>query len=230
MNEKITVITPTIGKPSLKSLVDSIKSQKIECVHITLWDNIRYTGEDVITPNSLYLNCSRSHIPICIDANTVKGSAYGSALRAIGLMAAQTEYVTFADDDVVWQEDHLEKMMESIKNNNWVITKRRIWTQLKSKDNQGEGYECLGVDDFESVGEEAKTPYKMVDNNCILFKRRYGTSAAVLYRETEQYNDDRLFYDFMKKYAGPYSKTGEATINQICPERLVDFFRKNCTQ
>ncbi len=224
MNEMVTVITPTTGKPSLKNLIDSIQAQKIPCIHITLWDDKRHLGQDYIDPTSLYLNCLRNHMPICVNASTVKGNAFGSALRAIGLMAAQTEYVTFADDDVVWQENHLEKMLDSIKENNWVITKRRIWTKIGE-----EGYECLGVDDFESVGEEAKTPYKMVDNNCMLFKRRYGTSAAVLYRETEQYNDDRLFYSFMMKYAGPYSKTGEATINQICPDRLSDFFRKNCT-
>jgi hypothetical protein len=70
----------------------------------------------------------------------------------------------------------------------------------------------------------------MVDNNCMIFKRRFGTSAAVLYRETREYNDDRLMYAFLKKHAGEAGKTNAATINQVCPESLVDFFRNGCVK
>ena len=46
---------------------------------------------------------------------------------------------------------------------------------------------------------------------------------------TKEYNDDRMMYAFLKQYAGQPGKTGTATVNQICPVRLEQFFRMNCS-
>lgn len=228
MKSVVTIITPTTGKPSLRKLIQTIEEQQIPCTHVTLWDDKRCNNEDYVGPYNSIAYDSKNIIknPIIIGGSTVNGVAFGSALRAIGLMAAQTEFVTFADDDVFWKPNHLKTMLDTIGNANWAITKREIWApETEDKD-----IEYIGIDNFESVGEEAKTPYKMVDNNCMLFRRRFGTSAAVLYRETSEYNDDRLFYNFMKQYAGNYEKTNAATIGQVCPARLVNFFKNNCTK
>ena len=115
-------------------------------------------------------------------------------------------------------------ILNSSFNSSMAFCKRKIWTKLPNGQ-----YEFLGIDEFESVGEAAKTPYKMVDNNCMMFSRRLGSSAAVLYRETVAYNDDRLMYDFLKTYGGNPGQTNNATVNQICPERLVNFFKQHCT-
>jgi len=220
-NSTITVITPTTGKESLHLLIKSINEQStsVAIKHILLWDDFREGPfiEDNKTDKYSLTN-------IIIDGSTVEGMAKGSALRSIGLMAAQTEWVTFADDDIMWEPNHVESMLAAVDSCNWIFAKRRIWT----RDQQGE-YVFLGVDNFESVGEEAKTPYKMVDNNCMMFKRRLGTSAAVLYRETREYNDDRLMYAFLKQYAGEPAKTNLATVNQVCPTHLVEFFKQNCS-
>jgi len=226
MNNILTVITPTIGRPSLSNLIDSIVKQNVPVMHLILWDDVRDTHG--ITP----MECSRpdehysvNHIEIKGNMVINKGLAAGSSLRSIGLMAAQTEFVTFADDDIIWEENHLATMLPAVQNSKWAFCKRKIWTKLPD-----DNFEYLGIDEFESVGEEAKTPYKMVDNNCMMFHRRFGVSAACLYRETCSYNDDRQFYQFLMKYAGSPIKTGLATINQVCPEKLVDFFRINCTK
>jgi hypothetical protein len=89
----------------------------------------------------------------------------------------------------------------------------------------------LGVDRFESVGDdpERRVSYEMCDNNCMMFRRPFGVTAAPLYRETRQYNDDRLMYSFLKQHAGPRGRTGTPTINQVCPERLEEFFHANCS-
>jgi len=229
----ITVITPTTGKESLLNCIQSIKFQKTEIPirHIILWDNKR-EGEFLFpmsngktrSPYELEIeegiyssNC------VVVKGNLISGKAAGSALRAVGLMMADTGWVTFMDDDVMWDSNHIESVSKHLKDADWGFCKRTIWTENR------EGVECLGIDEFESVGEEAKTPYKMVDNNCMFFKKKYGISAACLYRNTTDYNDDRLMYNFLKKYAGAPFKTNESTINQICPERLVEFFRKYCT-
>lgn len=234
VNPIITVITPTTGKKSLFKLIKSIWSQGVPVCHIILWDankskyfkhrfSVNYFDE-YVEEKSMY----RNYIPININmkANVVQGNAKGSALRAIGLMAANTDLVTFADDDVEWENNHLLSMLEIIenKNSNWCYCKRKIYCRGRSQ------LEYLGIDNFESVGEDAKTPYKMVDNNCMMFRRSFGVIGSVMYRETKDYNDDRLMYNFLKENAGDPAKTNMATIKQICPQNLEMFFRTNCTK
>jgi glycosyltransferase involved in cell wall biosynthesis len=144
-----------------------------------------------------------------------------STARNSLVAAAQTEYVTFADSDVWWEKNHLSSMLNCINGGPWAYCKRKIWANEN---------DYIGIDNFESVGDEAtkKVPYEMVDNNCMIFSRRLGASGAVLYRETKDYNDDRLFYKFLKQYGGVPNKTNEATINQVCPKKLEKMFRENC--
>lgn len=230
----LTVITPTTGKESLFNAILSLKNQKsaIPIRHIILWDNKR-EGEFLFPDESGKIKLindlevesgAYSSNCIVVKDNFIQGQAVGSALRAIGLMIANTEWVTFMDDDIMWDSCHIESIMNAVENSEWGFCKRRIWTN-----NNGE-YECLGIDEYESVGEEAKTAYKMVDNNCLVFKKKYGISAACLYRNTTSYDDDRLMYNFLNMYAGVPAKSNETTVNQICPERLINFFSKYCTK
>jgi hypothetical protein len=220
MEPTLTVITPTTGKPSLSKLIRSIDSQDIEMgiVHLLLWDNVRDPAAGA--PDS-YESALRHSI--VLPAGTGRnGKAPGSPLRAIGLMAATTPWVTFADDDVWWEPHHLKTLRAGLSELDWCTTLRTIWSPDGTR---------IGVDRFESVGDDEtrRVPYEMVDNNCMLFRREHGTAAAVLYRETRLYNDDRLMYAFLKRNAGKRGRTGTPTINHICPERLIDFCRKNCS-
>lgn len=224
----ISVITPTTGEKSLfnliKSIVNNAEKSSIPTNHIILWDNKRSSN---INPLELCNNNTQNYSinNIIINEATTNKEAKGSALRAIGLLSSFTEFVTFSDSDIMWEDNHLKTMLGAIKDKNWAFCKRKIWAKLPD-----DKYEYLGIDEFESVGEDAKTPYKMVDNNSMIFRRRFGSSAAPLYRETDQYNDDRLMYEFLRVYAGEPGKTNLATINQICPHKLIDFFRENCTR
>jgi glycosyltransferase involved in cell wall biosynthesis len=233
---KLTIITPTTGRKSLFNAITSINAQNFDTInaqnfdsyeHILLWDDKR--EDDFIKENNPYsLDYKKDNInrySIIIPGCSINGDATGSALRSIGLMAAKGEYVTFMDDDIMWENNHISTMIEAIKDKNWAFCKRKIWAKIAK-----EQYEYLGVDNFESIGEDSKVPYKMVDNSSMIFKRRFGASAAVLYRETKEYNDDRLMYDFLKTYAGEAGKTNLATVNQICPNKLVGFFTQNCTK
>lgn len=227
---KLSIITPTTGRKCLYNAIDSISNQDMSETgfyfeHILLWDNLR---EDEFSNGKRHpFDLSgENRYSIIIPSSFKNGNATGSALRAIGLMAAKGEYITFMDDDVMWEKNHISTMLAAIKDKNWAFCKRKIWTKIPIDDQ----YEYLGVDNFESVGEEAKTQYKMVDNSSMIFKRRFGSSAAPLYREVEGYCDDRLMYEFLMKYAGEPGKTNRATVNQVCPDKLVEFFRQNCTR
>ena len=86
----ITIITPTIGRPSLQALIDSVDRQSIAGVtmHLLLWDQRRESG--FRAPESY--NDAHRH-SIVLPAGTGRnGDAPGSPLRAIGLMAARTQW------------------------------------------------------------------------------------------------------------------------------------------
>jgi len=226
-NALLTIITPTTGKDGLFRLISSIEKQKIPYFHFLLWDDKR--EDSFLFPDSAMvlkqpedLNSANRH-SIVLPGNMIQGKAAGSALRSIGLMAATTPYVMFGDDDVWYEDGHFENLLKAVEGNQWAYCKRKIWA---NKD------EYIGVDDFESVGDSPsrRVPYEMVDNNCMIFSRRLGTSGAVLYRETTDYNDDRLFYAFLKQHGGKPGKTDKATVNQICPERLIPMFKEGCTK
>ena len=215
----LTVITPTIGRDSLQLLIQSLDTQTIadRIFHILLWDE---TQVGTASPESF--NAANRYsmvIPWGLGRN---GHAPGSSLRSVGLMAANTYWVTFADDDVHWEQNHAELLVRTATNYNWAACLRNIY------DSAGN---YLGVDRFESVGDDPGrlVDYEMVDNNCLIFSRALGTQAAHLYRQTKNYDDDRLFYAFMKQHAGPLGRTNQATINQVCPDRLIDFFAQNCS-
>lgn len=217
---QLTVITPTIGRASLNGLIESIDSQAEPeaTFHLLLWDQRRDAGAQ--SPESY--NSHRRFSVVLPAESGRNGDAPGSPLRAIGLMCARTPWVTFADDDVNWNADHLTQLREAMAGKHWAATLRTVWSPAGER---------LGVDRFESVGDDPtrRVPYEMIDNNCMIFERVLGVAAAPLYRETTQYNDDRLMYEFLKRNAGPRGRTGRATINQVCPERLVGMFRSHCS-
>ena len=175
MDMSLSIISPTTGKDSLFALIESIIKQKnsIPIVHYLIWDDKREgkfinemkpddIGTDIKWGSGYIIN------NIVLKGKRIKGEALGSSLRAIGLISADSELVTFADDDITWEANHVETMLPMFQTSLWGFCKRRIWTT----DNK---IECLGVDNFESVGEDAKTPYKMVDNNCMMFRRELMT-------------------------------------------------------
>lgn len=227
----LTVITPTNGRDCLFLLIESLKKQKLPIKHLILWNNDR--DGKFLFPSSENTNKKLSPLsPYSLDikkdhyaSNNIilEGNLTNSSLKGVGLMIADSNFVTFADDNVMWEENHALSMINSIKANNWVYCKRRMWAKLPD-----ESYEYLGVDEFESIGEGAKTEYKTIDNNCIIFRRRIGSSMSVSFREAKE-NDDRIMYDFLKKYGGEYSESNSETVNVVCEERLIEFFRSNCT-
>ena len=214
----ITVITPTTGKKSLNRLIESIDSQSQGRVfHLLLWDDKR---EGDRNPESF--NSTTRHSVVAPNGSGRNQDAPGSILRSVGLMLARTPWVTFADDDVWWDSDHLTKIEKLMATHNWLSVLRRIYKPPLG--------ELIGVDKFESVGDDVsrRVPYEMCDGNTMAFRRELGVGAAHLFRETTEYNDDRLLYAFLKHYGGPRGTTNEASINQICPEKLIVFFQRNC--
>ena len=214
----LTVITPTTGKASLARLIESIDAQsRGRIFHLVMWDDKRDSAMDPAA-----LNGPSRFSVVCPNGSGRNGDAPGSILRAVGLVLAKTPWVAFADDDVWWEGNYLDEVEKRAATANWMSVHRTIYSPFtKSR---------IGVDRFESVGDapSRKVPYEMCDGNTMIFKREFGMAAAHLFRETTQYNDDRLMYAFLKQYAGERGAIPDALINQICPEKLVGFFEKFC--
>lgn len=220
----ITIITPTTGSKTLHNLIDSIDAQGVPCIHMLLWDDKRedncfWPDENgkIMKPEDFDNDHTFS---IVLKGAAVQGVALGSSLRAVGLMAATTPYVAFADSDVEYEPDHLKSMLKTIGGKKWAYCFRKVLAR---------NGDCIGVDRFESVGKN-RYGYVLHDNSTLLFERRLGTSAAVLYRETKEYNDDRLMSEFLYRYGGEPGVNNKAGIKQICPDRLEQFFRDNCSK
>lgn len=224
----ISIITPTTGSDGLFRLIDSIKTQEADYEHILLWDDKRegrFLAGDSANAAAMRpedLNDQRT-TSITIKGSFVRGRATGSALRAVGLMAAQGKYITFADSDVWHEPNHLTQLLSTAKGKNWAFCRGRIW--------RGDG-RYIGVDNFESVGDspDRRTTQIMVDNNTMIVARYYGSMAATLYRETTQYDDDKRMTQLLYKRAGTPGINKEATVNQICPVKLESMFERKCTR
>jgi len=139
---QVTIITPTIGRPSLQRLIESIDKQTASgmTMHLLLWDQQR--DSNAHTPESYNSERRQS---IVLPAGTGRnGHAPGSPLRAIGLMCARTPWVTFADDDVSWQAEHLVHLRQAMAAKHWASTLGTVWSPTGER---------LGVDRFDSVGD-----------------------------------------------------------------------------
>ena len=153
-----------------------------------------------------------------------KPNAPGAAARAIGLIWATTPYVTFCDDDCWFEDEHLEWMLHNLREENvaWGWGLRRIWT------NSGR---YLGVDRFESYGEDSKTPYKMAEMNATVMQRQLGVKWAAINRDIATYDEDRRLYQWLRDdpATGDGFASGIAGLNQVCPRRLEMMFEEGCS-
>lgn len=224
---ELTILTITCGRPaSLPRLIESIENQtlKIPFVHYLFWDDFRVNGASA--PESY--NEPGKRFSIVLPPGTAKPETFdfsiGPATQSAGMMLAKSPWVTFADDDVWWEPNHLELMGRAIKSaaSNWGSTFRTIWASDGAR---------IGVDRFESVGDDSTrgVPYEMCDCNTMMFRRELGVPCAAAIRPTQTYDNDRLMYLYFKQYGGKRARVETPTINHICPDRLTTFFRANCS-
>lgn len=160
-----------------------------------------------------------------------RGKAGGSIQRSLGLMAATCDWIAFADDDVWWEKNRSEIMLTRALEHSAdvVFTHRHIWAPPSLGE---EGCTLIGEDRFESVGPQAnlrKVPYEMIDNNCMIIRGDVARGAAALYAATDEYNDDRLFYSYLKAINAKVVLVEGSPLHQVCPLNLVPFFKEHCT-
>jgi hypothetical protein len=95
----VTVVVPTLGRPSLTRLLDRLAGARVDLVVV----------DDRPVP--------AGHLPIPpgVDAKVLTGRAAGpAAARNLGWRTARTEWVAFLDDDVVPDADWAERLLADL--------------------------------------------------------------------------------------------------------------------
>ena len=144
-------------------------------------------------------------------------------LRAVGISLANTEYVTFFDDDTWPQRNHLSKIISFMeeKKYDYTFCKRQMWEKTGLKK-----LKLIGTDNFEAIGVMNKDGYRLIDNSSLYMNIKTARMLAPTYLNNQVYGDDRLTPDVLDANAigGQLDKV---LVNHIAKSSLVNYFKKN---
>ncbi|TDB77839.1 glycosyltransferase family 2 protein [Micromonospora sp. KC723] len=102
----ISIVVPTLGRPSLTTLLDALAPQlgELPDVEVLLVDDRRDTTDELTAPTTL-----------SAYAKVVTGSGAGpAAARNVGWRAARQPWVVFLDDDVVPAPDWARRLLDDL--------------------------------------------------------------------------------------------------------------------
>lgn len=208
---KIQVITPTIGTKFLQEAIDSVHNQTIPVEHLIVLDGA------VDMNIKLYDN---NHV-IALPDNTGHSRWNGHRVYASMPLLSEADYVLFLDEDNWFEPDHVERMVNYIKEHDvtWCYSLRNIVNQES---------EFIAQDNCESLGDWPPAfgiGRKFVDTNCYCFKRKYLARVA-RYFYGNDFLQDRDFYDGVMEHLPDYGCTGEYTVNYRVRDPMIATFRR----
>lgn len=217
----ITIITPTLGNPSIMNLINALEGEAIPYVHLILFDKNRV--ENGLKPSDLHNGqttfCYEFLHPHLLKKENQRNDVW---LRAVGISLANTDYVTFFDDDTWPDRNHLKKIINFIKVRDYGYTfcKRRMWE--KTANNK---LSLIGTDNFEAIGIKNKEGYRLIDNSSLYMTIQTARMLIPTYLNNQIYGDDRITPDILDKNAigGQYE---EVLVNHIAKPILVNYFKK----
>lgn len=219
-----TIITPTIGRPSILKLKAALSLEiDIPFIHIILWDKNKYNGEDAVRKEDLV-----DERTFCYEFNhpyheypKQRNDVY---LRAVGISITNTPFITFFDEDTFPEPNHLNKIFHYMINNklDYTYCKRRMWRFDKQNSNS---LIEIGIDDFEAIGIKNAMGYRLIDNSSLYMRIETARQVIPLYLSNQIYGDDRLVPDFLdglKNVKG--TRMMEVLVNHIAKPSLDHFF------
>jgi len=217
-----TIITPTVGNVNLFKLKQVLKQEKLNYIHIILWDKNRKPmsyGETTLEPMDFEDECTycyeftHPYFEFPKQRNDVW-------LRGVGCTMTNTPYVTFHDDDTWPERNHLDDVMRYMNFNHFDYTyvARRMWADEKT---------VIGKDDFEATGEVNKFGYRLIDNSSLYLNIDTARDLSIMFLSNQVYGDDRLTYDYLTKKNRKGERYNKVLVNHIAKEQLVSFFKSN---
>lgn len=182
MSDSVTVITATIGKPTLRRAVESVLNQTHKNVrHLVVvdgqeyWDSARFNWEmwEWEEDGCPFRTSNEKTRFMVLPYNT--GANGYRCFRIYGAMPflINTDWVAFLDDDNWFEPDHIANCIEACKNGplDWCFTLRNIWHEGK----------LICPDHCESVGlwSAWHAPgQRHIDTNCFFMRREMAVAVG----------------------------------------------------
>lgn len=214
-----TIITPTIGNHSLLKLKESLRAETTPFIHLVLWDSHRV--ENALTPEEIEDSRTFSYV-IRHSYFEMPNQRNDVHLRALGIQMTNTPFITWKDDDVTVEPNHLAKilayMTQSRSKLDYTFCKRRMYEPNGN---------IIGIDEFESIGEPNILGYTLIDNSSLYVRLETARKLSINFMNHETYGDDRYTKDFMDSIKARGSRIPEVLVNHTAKPGLVEFFRKN---
>jgi glycosyltransferase involved in cell wall biosynthesis len=203
-NPLVTIITPTIGTKHLEQCVDSVANQTYKNIqHLIVVDGKEHRKK---AEQQIHSDADVLVLPY----NTGHDQYNGHRIYGASTFLAKGAYYIFLDEDNWLEPNHVESLVNSIDNNGWAYTLRKI------VDTEG-NYICN--DDCESLGnwQSILNDY-FVDVNCYIVRRDIALNFAPgWYRRArhpqEQPEVDRLLSGWLRQNNFKANCTGDYTVN-----------------
>jgi glycosyltransferase involved in cell wall biosynthesis len=203
-NPLVTIITPTTGTKHLEQCVDSVANQSYKNIqHLIVVDGKEHRKK---AEQQIHSDADVLVLPY----NTGHDQYNGHRIYGASTFLAKGAYYIFLDEDNWLEPNHVESLVNSIDNNGWAYTLRKI------VDTEG-NYICN--DDCESLGnwQSILNDY-FVDVNCYIVRRDIALNFAPgWYRRArhpqEQPEVDRLLSGWLRQNNFKANCTGDYTVN-----------------
>ena len=182
---KVAVVTPTIGNPKFRDCLNSVEDQ-------TYQDLTHYVFIDGYLPSATKMTLGYSKIKtITLEENVGKGW-YGHRVYAACSFLVNADIICYLDEDNWFEPDHVEKLVNQIKQgNDWAYSLRKIY------DKDGK-YLC--DDNCESLGKWPvyfNDQVHHIDTSSFAVKR--DVAVRIGHAWYGQWGADRQFFTNLKQ-------------------------------
>lgn len=217
-----TIITPTVGNTNLLKLKQVLKQEKINYIHLILWDTNRKTmnfNGIKLKPEDLEDECTYCY-KFTHPYFRFPNQRNDVWLRGVGITLTNTPYITFFDDDTWPERNHLDSTILHISSNNidYTYVIRRMWEDSNK---------LIGPDNFEATGEINKFGYRLIDNSSLYLKLDTARLLIGMFLGNQFYGDDRITYDYLTSMKKKGKRFEKLLVNHIAKEHLIPFFKSN---
>jgi glycosyltransferase involved in cell wall biosynthesis len=204
---KVTVITATTGSEYLRDNIRSVASQTyLDVQHLVVVD-----GEHHLDKVAQILQQEKNNVDLVVLPYATGVDQYnGHKIYGAFTHIAKGDYICYLDEDNWLEQDHVESLIETVKDNQWAATLRKI------VDNEGKficNDDCESLCNWESVINDY-----FVDVNCFFFSKPLALELSPIWYRRARHPDDQPEVDRALTYTLKDNKivcevTGKYTVN-----------------
>ena len=203
----VAVITPTVGRPSLRDAVQSVYDQAfVGRIQLLIGVDAPLAPFD---EHEKHFTLAPSNVTVCLYypgySTSVRHRGLhpardGGVLRAVLTYMANARYVAYLDDDNWWSPVHLQSLLTAVQGRDWAYSYRWFVDQETRK--------VACADDGESVGPGRGIFVERfggwVDPNCVMFDKLACEPAIRLWTvplpgDARAMSADRQVFDYLQK-------------------------------